>query len=89
MLSTGTQSTFFIRTMHHSRQTTCELPRSPLLVEPSKIEILNYTFDKISVVQLTLHNEQKLPKKFKVSPPNKSSFSVKYGSKEIGGKESV
>ncbi len=56
MHRSGAQSSFFIRTVNNSRQTTCELPKQPLTIEPARVEISNYAFDKISVVQLTLRN---------------------------------
>jgi hypothetical protein len=62
----------------------------PLQVDPVKIEINNYIFEKISVVKLTLHNEYKMPRKFMIVPPKRSSnFSIQCKDKLVGSKDSV
>lgn len=79
-----------VRPSIHSRPSLCNLPKAPLVVDPAYVEISNYTFDKISVVKLTLHNEAKMPRKFAITLPKKTSnFSIQCADSEIAGKDSL
>ena len=57
--------------------------RSWVSIYPPKAEFLLYPIDNIQVLQMSLKNDSKMPKKIIIVPPSKPYFSVKSDTNDV------